>query len=164
MTREQFISRVESCQRELRRFLTALCCGDTQLADDIAQEAFIKAFLASGDLKDPGNFKAWIFRIAHNCFVNNRRSHRISVDYSEALPIAAPSGADATFRYQALYAALDSLPQHERTALLLFYMEGYSVKEIAEIVEASEEAVKTRLSRGRNHLRSNPSIINDYGR
>ncbi len=84
--------------------------------------------------------------------------------FDEAPQIVSSSGADDQFRYQALYAALDELPPLERTALLLFYMEGYSVKEIAEIVGASEEAVKTRLSRGRNHLRSNSSIINDYGR
>ena len=47
MNREQFISHIEDCQKPLRRFLTALCCGDSQLADDIAQEALIKAYLSS---------------------------------------------------------------------------------------------------------------------
>ena len=50
MTREQYISVVESTQRELRRFLVALCCGDAQLADDIAQETLIKAFIARDTL------------------------------------------------------------------------------------------------------------------
>ena len=45
MTREQFISHVESTQKAFRRFLVALCCGDTALADDIAQESYIKAYL-----------------------------------------------------------------------------------------------------------------------
>ena len=42
MTREQFITHVENTQKAFRRFLVALCCGDTSLADDVAQEAYIK--------------------------------------------------------------------------------------------------------------------------
>ena len=164
MKREQFIAQVEICQRELRRFLTALCCGDSQLADDIAQETFVKAYLASHDLRDVGSFSSWIFRIAYNTFVNSRRSCRVAIGFDEAPQMADSGKADDSFRYQALYQALDALPPLERSALLLFYMEGYSVKEISEIVSASEEAVKTRLSRGRSHLRSNPIIQNDYGR
>ena len=60
---------------------------------------------------------------------------------------------DGAFRYQALYAALDRLGPRERSAILLYYMQGYSVRETAGIVEASEEAVKQYLSRGRRHLR-----------
>lgn len=61
MTREQFITKAEATQKALRRFLAALCCGDCALADDIAQEAFIKAWLSSESLKDPDKFKTWDF-------------------------------------------------------------------------------------------------------
>ncbi len=67
--------------------------------------------------------------------------------------VAAADSADSSFRYQALYAALDLLPARERTSLLLFYLEGYSVREISGIVGASQDAVKQYLSRGRSHLR-----------
>ena len=46
MTREQFIYHVEATQKAFRRFLVALCCGDTALADDVAQESYIKAYLS----------------------------------------------------------------------------------------------------------------------
>jgi RNA polymerase sigma-70 factor (ECF subfamily) len=49
--------------------------------------------------------------------------------------------------------ALQTLPYKERTSLLLFYMKGYSIKEIARIVDCSEDAVKKQLSRGRDHLK-----------
>lgn len=153
MTREQFITRIECIQEELRRFLTALCCGDSALADDIAQETCIKAYLSTDSLKDPDKFKSWIFRIGYTTFINHKRTEKSFAGYEEARHIAATDSTDAAFRYQALYAALGKLPGKERTSVLLFYMEGYSIKEIAEIQETSQSAVKQHLMRGRNHLR-----------
>ena len=161
MTREQFISHVESSQKALRRFLVALCCGDSQLADDIAQEALIKAYLSSDGFDSPDRFNAWIYRIAYNTFLNHRRAERHTTDYDDARDIAAYEHADHAFSYQALYVALDRLPASERTSILLYYMEGYSIREVAEIVQTSTDAVKQHLSRGRNHLRGflNPNQV-----
>jgi RNA polymerase sigma-70 factor (ECF subfamily) len=153
MTKEEFINHVEATQTSLRRFLVALCCGDAQLADDVAQESYIKAYLSCADFNNAAKFNAWIFRIAYNTFLNHRRSQRIFCDYYEVRDISAPSGADEAFRYQELYAALESLQCNERSALLLHYMQGYTVKEIAAILDASQDAVKQYLSRGRRHLR-----------
>lgn len=153
MTREQFINKVEGTQEAFRRFLMALCCGDRALADDIAQEAYIKAYMASGDMKNVDKFKAWIFRIGYTTFINHKRLERVYADYDEARGMVATDAPDAGFRYQELYSALNKLPGKERSSVLLFYMEGYSVKEISEIEEVSVAAVKQHLSRGRNHLR-----------
>ena len=68
--------------------------------------------------------------------------------------LSSSNSADGAFRYQELYAALDRLPSKERSAILLFYLEGYAIKEIAEIIDASQDAVKQQLSRGRTHLRT----------
>lgn len=153
MTREQFITHVEGTQRELRRFLVALCCGDSQLADDIAQECYIKAYLSCDGFRDANRFNAWIFRIAYNTFVDSRRSQHLTAGYDEATAIVSADSADSGFRYQQLYAALNSLPAKERTSTLLYYMEGYSVKDISAITDASEDAVKKHLSRARSRLR-----------
>ena len=153
MTREQFISHVEGTQEAFRRFLVALCCGDTALADDVAQEAYIKAYLSCDSFSNPDRFNAWIFRIGYTTFLNHKRSEKIFSGYDEAREIASGDSSDSQFRYQDLYAALNKLPAKERTSVLLFYMEGYSIKEIAEIEEASQDAVKQHLSRGRTHLR-----------
>ncbi len=158
MTREQFISHVESHQKAFRRLLTALCCGDTALADDIAQEAFIKAYLSCEGFRDDAKFTTWIYRIGFNTFLNHRRSARLTATYDEVAASDSGERADDSFRYQELYAALDRIPERERTSILLHYMEGYSVSEIAEIVEVSADAVKQHLSRGRRHLRG---ILND---
>lgn len=149
----------------MRRFLLALCCGDSQLADDIAQETLLKAYISCDTFSNPDKFKAWIFRIAYNTFINEKRAQRITVDYDEASSLSAADSADDTFRYQELYAALNKLPAKERTSVLLFYLQGYLIKDISEIQSVSNDAVKQHLSRGRNHLRN---LLNtssrDYGR
>lgn len=160
MTREQFITHVENTQKAFRRFLVALCCGDASLADDVAQEAYIKAYLSSEGFHNPDKFNAWIYRIGYNTFVNHKRSERVLVGYDEAVHLTSASQSDDTFRYQQLYMALNNLPEKERTSILLFYLEDYSIKEIAEIVGTSQDAVKQHLSRGRNHLRGLLDISN----
>ncbi|MDE7388561.1 MAG: RNA polymerase sigma factor [Muribaculaceae bacterium] len=154
MVREQFIAQVKATQRAFRRFLVALCCGDAALADDVAQESYIKAYMACGEVENPDRFGAWIYRIGYTTFINHKRSQRITVDLDSACDLTARDSADGSFKYQELYAALNMLPVKERTSVILYYMENYSVKEIAELQSASQDAVKQHLSRGRNHLRA----------
>ncbi|MCM1037626.1 MAG: sigma-70 family RNA polymerase sigma factor [Bacteroides sp.] len=153
MNRRAFECKIEECQRPLRRFLTALCCGDRYMADDLAQDACVKAFLACGSLADDERFMPWLLRIAYNTFASSRRSARPMADVAEARAIAADDSADSAFRYQALYRALDALSDAERNATLLFYMQGYSTAEIAAITGASDDAVRKQLSRARLHLK-----------
>lgn len=154
MDRSEFIAYVESNQKALRRFLTALCCGDSALADDIAQETYMKAYMSADGFRGDARFSSWVYRIAYNTFVSYRRSLRPATDVSEAAAVASDDSADSGFRYQPLYAALDRLNERERTAVLLFYIEGYTIKEISAIVDASEDAVKQHLSRARKHLKT----------
>lgn len=154
MTSEQFIANVESTQKAFRRFLLALCGGNGQLADDVAQESYVKAYLASDSLSQSDKFTSWLFRIGYTTFINHRRSEKIFSDYDDAKHVMTDDDADRNFRYQELYAALNRLSDKERMSVLLFYMENYSIKEIAEIEDASESAVRQHLSRGRQHLRS----------
>ncbi len=153
MTREQFISRVEATQKAFRRFLVALCCGDNALADDVAQDSYIKAYLSCDSFSNLDKFNAWIFKIGYNTFLNHKRGERLTVGIENASEISAHDNADSSFEFQDLYDALNELPAKERTSVLLFYMQGYSIREIAEIQETSHDAVKQHLSRGRTHLR-----------
>jgi RNA polymerase sigma-70 factor (ECF subfamily) len=153
MTREQFINHVERTQKSFRRFLVALCCGDAALANDLAQEAYIKAYLSCDSFNKPEKFQAWLFKIGYTTFISQRRSERSFADYEEAQALPAAEASDAGFRYQELYRALNQLHDKERMSVLLYYMEGYDVKEIAEIEGATPDAVRQHLSRGRKHLR-----------
>ena len=153
MNREQFIACVEREQEALRGFLLALCCGNKDEADDLAQDALVKAYLACSGFRDGGKFRSWLFKIAHNTFLSHKRSLQTTESIDEARMLVSSSAADSGFEHQSLYLALRTLPPKERSAITLFYLNGCSVKEIAAITDASEEAVKQQLSRGRDKLR-----------
>ena len=153
MTREVFIAHVEREQEALRSFLLALCCGKKDDADDIAQDALVKAYLASAGYQDKGRFRSWLFKIAHNTFLNHKASMRTMASIEDARTVVSSFSADSSFQHQDLYLALSTLPPKERSAITLFYLTGYSIKEIAAITETSEDAVKKQLSRGRDRLR-----------
>lgn len=155
MTREDFIILVRREQAGLRRLLLALCLGDGQEADDLAQETFLRAYEASARYVDTGSESAWLRRIAWNCFLNSRRSRRpqleTGLERAESLP--GGSEADAAFQYEALYSAIRQLSPNERNAVLLFYMEDRPIAEIAQIMNLAENTVKSALWRARHHLK-----------
>jgi len=153
VTREGFIELVEREQEALRGFLLYLCCGNKDEADDIAQDALVKAYLSSAGYQEKGRFRSWLFKIAHNTFLNHKASCRTTENIDEARTLISNNAADASFEHQDLYLALRTLPPKERSAITLFYLNGYNIKEIAAITEASEDAVKKQLSRGRDQLK-----------
>ena len=155
MNKERFMELISAEQESLRRFLLALCCGDRMLAEDIAQESLIKAYLASDRYVEQYRFATWLYRIAYHTFVDyRRRDKHYAGEIDERTVAGDESSADKGFEYQELYAALNELSSKERTSILLFYMQGYSIKEISHITGNSENAVKMQLSRGRNNLKS----------
>jgi RNA polymerase sigma-70 factor (ECF subfamily) len=153
MTREVFIALAEREQEALRGFLLALCCGNKSDADDLAQDALVKAYVSSAGYQDKGHFRSWLFKIAHNTFLNHKACYRTMESIDEARTLASTTAADDSFEHQALYLALRTLPPKERSAITLFYLSGYSIKEIASITATSEDAVKKQLSRGRDKLK-----------
>ena len=154
MTREVFIAHVEREQEALRGFLLALCCGKKDDADDLAQDALVKAYLSLAGYQNKGKFRSWLFKIAYNTFLSHKAGCRTMGSIDEARTLIGGTEADSSFEHQDLYLALRTLPPKERSAITLFYLNGYSIKEIATITEATEGAVKQQLSRGRNKLKA----------
>ena len=159
MTREAFITHVEREQEALRGFLLALCCGNRDDADDLAQDTLVKAYISSTGYQDKGKFRSWLFKIAHNTFLNHKASLRMTESIDEARKLISSTSTDAAFQHQDLYLALRTLPPKERSAITLFYLSGYSIKEIAMITETKEEAVKKQLSRGRDKLKEKLKLL-----
>lgn len=155
MKRESFAVFVEDTQERLRRFLAGLCCGDMTLVDDLAQETYIKAYLSLESIKDEKKLKSWLFKIAYHTYLNHLRTCKNIESLEEVGRIETDCAdmPDATFRYEGLYKALASLNSKERGAVILYYMEGYSTKEISKITDTNDANVRQWLSRGRNRLR-----------
>ena len=153
MTRERFIALVRDEQEALRGFLLALCCGNRDDADDIAQDALVKAYLSLSEYRDKGRFRSWLFKIAHNTFLNHRAARRTFDTLDETHAMGGGQATDARCERQDLYQALATLPPKERSAIALFYLSGYSISEIARMTDTTEGAVKMQLSRGRDKLK-----------
>lgn len=125
------------------------------VADDLAQEVWIKAFRGITRLRDGSRLRAWLFGIAHNVAMDRLRSR-----YAEAAMLAAvadepePDPAhDAETRIMLLADGLAQLPLIEREVLTLFYLEELSVTDLAEIQGVPTGTAKSRLFRARRMLR-----------
>lgn len=155
MTKEQFILELKEQQEPLRRFLLALCNGDSFEADDIAQEASVKAWISIDHFRGNSKLSTWVFKIAYNtwCDTMKGRGASCSIDCMEAKSQEFDSEADDVFKYQDLYHAISSLSSNEKAVILLFYMEDKSIKEIASITGMPAGTIKSLLSRGRTKLK-----------
>ena len=157
MSPERFIDLVRAEQESLRRFLLALCGGNAFEADDIAQDALIRAYVASGSFLGLSRFSTWLFRIAYNCYIDRCRKPRaemVPTDTPQALNVTSGEETDAGFKYQQLYQALDKKKKKEKAAIILHYFEDLSIKEIASILQIPSGTVKYHLSTGRTRLKS----------
>ena len=92
MTRERFIELVGEVQEPLCRFLLALCLGDRQEAEDIAQDTLVKAYVASASYTERHKFSSWLFKIAYNTFLDRKRRGNVfegSLESREALAVCS---------------------------------------------------------------------------
>lgn len=135
-----------------------LITGDAALAEDAAQEAFVNCLLHIGNLREAERFRAWFFRILTRCAWRAAEKKPFAMDWEEDaernLPPAIdsyPSEKDAG--YEALYRALDGLGQKQRTTVILYYFNDFSIREIAEATGSLEATVKTRLFAAKRRLR-----------
>ena len=133
MTREEFTQLASKEQAALRRFLMAACGGNREVADDVAQEALLKAYVAKDRFQPEAGFSAWLRRIAFNCLGDYQRKERLrdsTYDLDKAHGVAGEGQSDQAFEYQELH-AIEELTLSERTAILLFYLEDRPVREVS---------------------------------
>lgn len=140
-------------QSQVRRFLLGLTVGDSQLADDLAQEMFIKAYMNIGKFRGLSSFSTWIMRIAYNTHYDYRRTHHQTED-ADTPAVAARSGgttADCALGIDILN-ALATLKPEERTCITLQLIEGQPIDKIASITGMTSGTVKSHLHRGKEKL------------
>jgi RNA polymerase sigma-70 factor (ECF subfamily) len=132
-------------------------CGDAQLAEDAAQDAFIRAWEALPRYRHRGTFKAWLYRIALNCARDALRRRRPTADV-DLLPMTsdAPGPERQMLRRERaalVQKAVLQLPDASRAALILREYEGLSYKEIAQTLDLPLGTVMSRLHYARSRLR-----------
>lgn len=133
--------------------------GDIGRSEDVAQEAFLAAWKQLGELRDLAKFKGWVCGIARNLALATARRERNNrpLDDAQSVVAVGPTPVDraASREEQTLvWRALAALPENYREPLVLYYREQESVAGVAAALDLSEAAVKQRLARGREMLRT----------
>ena len=130
--------------------------SDADAAQDVAQETFIKAYQQLPRFRGKSTFGTWLYRIAVNearGHLRARRRRQARWEKQGALEAAQPMSAEPAEQAGPVVALLQELPEKQRIALALFYLQELSVAEIARAVRAPTGTVKAWLSRGRQRLR-----------
>jgi RNA polymerase sigma-70 factor (ECF subfamily) len=180
-TAEQRRSRFE---RDALPFLDQLYAAAMRMtrnpadAEDLVQETYVKAFAAFHQFEEGTNLKAWLYRILTNTFINTyrkrqRQPQQSATETIEDWQLAAAESHSSTGLRSAEMEALDHLPDSDvkealqrlpedfRLAVYLADVEGFSYKEIAEIMGTPIGTVMSRLHRGRRGLQR---LLSDYAR
>jgi RNA polymerase sigma-70 factor (ECF subfamily) len=140
-------------------------------AEDLVQETYLKAFRGFGGFEQGTNLKAWLYRILTNTYINAYRAKKRRPDESDLEEVedlylyrrlggleAAAAGRSAEDELLDIYTddevkqAIEALPEQFRMAVLLADVEGFSYKEIADILDVPIGTVMSRIHRGRRAL------------
>lgn len=151
MTKEQLGTLVLRSERQLYATAKTILWNDWDCADAI-QETIAKAFAKLETLRDDKYAKTWLIRILINeCHTLLRKSSKlVSLEgMGELTELAAAEKTD----YSDLYKVVNSLKEELRLPVFLYYVEDFSIKEIAQVLEITEGAVQKRLARARGKLR-----------
>lgn len=147
----ELVRRHQSTVRGLLRQLTRT---DLELADDLAQETFIRAYKNIRSFRGEARFSTWLYRIAYNCFREDarRRKELVGIDEEQLQAEPDPQKVDPGLRHDIMH-ALNLLPLHERTAVVLCCQNGLSHDEAARVLDIPLGTVKTNVLRGREKLK-----------
>jgi RNA polymerase sigma-70 factor (ECF subfamily) len=131
---------------------------DFHLAQDITQEALIKAFMSLNRLESPDKFGSWLYAIVHRQSIDWLRKKRNEDRLVGVAQIDSQheSVEDMIIRseiHQSLWSAIHALEEKNRLIIILFYISGLSMKEISSFLDLSVQAVESRLRRSRKRLR-----------
>jgi RNA polymerase sigma-70 factor, ECF subfamily len=143
---------VTKYQSNVRSLLIKLTNGDKALADDLAQDVFIRAYKYLKSYKATANFSTWLYRISYNVFIDNCKSKKQTSDIEDYDFISEVNeNVGSTIDLQN---ALKVLKQNEKVVILLHYEKGFSHSEIAKILQVPLGTVKTNILRAKEKLKT----------
>jgi len=154
--RSAFARLVERYWDRVYRWLYHLT-RDRHAAEDLTQETFLRALAAVKSFRPGSNFRAWVFRIGHNNFVNQKRAerrtkHQLPEDAPATDVTSAESTAENHEVLEVVMRAVSDLPHEFRAALLLRVQEGMSFREVAKALSTTEETARWRVFKARQKL------------
>ncbi len=138
----------------LRAFARGLC-GRADMADDLVQEALLKAWAARERFEPGTSMRAWTFVILRNAYLTDMRRNRFRGEYDETVAeriLTAPADQEEPVHLGDLHRALLTLPDERREALLLVGAGGFSYEEAAQICGCAVGTIKSRVGRARATL------------
>ncbi len=163
--RHAYSQLVRRYQSPLRYSLQRWCHGDFSLAEDLAQEAFIKAYQALPGFRREARFSTWLYKIAYNVMLSHQRKKRLDTLCSEEeVERASVSSVEKTSNQMTgmagvdanrdVAAALAQLSDGQQQAIHLCLQRGFSHQETAEIMNIPLGSVKTHVLRGKKKLQA----------
>lgn len=151
---QRFRDELIAVRPRLRSYARSLTRNSDE-AEDLLQEALLKAWAARSSFAQGTNMGAWMRTILRNHFFSQRRRARFQAEYDEAAAeqqLAQPPTQGASLELQELARALDRLPETQREAVLLAGLDALDYEEVAQRTATSLGTVKSRISRGRAAL------------
>jgi RNA polymerase sigma factor (sigma-70 family) len=134
--------------------------GNLSEAEDVLQDSFIKVFHSIGSYSGKGSFEGWLKRIVQNTAINSYRSRikfDLYVDLSDQEDKISDDGLSAVFEKlntKDAIGLLNSMPEGYRLVINLYFIDGYSHKEIAEMLNITPGTSKSQLFKAKNYLRN----------
>lgn len=155
--REAFGELVARYSAQARRVARAIL-GHDEDADDAAQDGFLAALRHLGRYDPRRAFGPWLIRIVANAATDRRRRRQVRSAEPLGPKLSSPQpgpdvAADRSAFHASLRAALDELPERQRVAVMLFDVEGYSHREIADVLHVPEGTVRSDVFHARRALR-----------
>ncbi len=146
---------VNSFYSDVYRFAYRLSGNQTD-AEDLTQQTFLTACRKLHQIRNLSKSRAWLFTIVRNAFLKTQRHTETELSTFEEMVVAVEEPAELNLQFdeEALEIALGGMPETYRTPILLYYFEEIGYKEIAEMLEVPIGTVMSRLSRGKQYLRS----------
>lgn len=128
-------------------------------AEEVSQDAFLKAYQALSKFKKQAKFSTWLYRIVYNECISRLRKRKLNnisldenkINFSDSL-ITDENSANEEKKYRMLQEALMDLPKEDKTIILLYYFENASIEEISVITSLTKSNIKIRLFRIRNRM------------
>ncbi|MBR4869712.1 MAG: RNA polymerase sigma factor, partial [Oscillospiraceae bacterium] len=148
-------------------YTTKKITGNAQDAEELAQETYIKIFSSLDQVQDPAAFPAWANRIASNISISYLRKSRpvlFATEEQEELTLGSITETAEDFlpaefvqtqdKREKLMAAIEELPEKQRTAIYMHYFSEMPIKDVAQELGVNENTVKSRLNAGRATIRA----------